>query len=315
MIRTIEISNFQSHKNTILELSDGVNVIKGRSHSGKSSIVRALEWAILNRLRGDYFSSHFAGKKEETSVGIEFSDGEYIIRRRSSGVNGYDLSEGSNIEAIRSDLPEEVSSITQMSDVNIQCQDELYYMLKETPGYVAKELNKLVGLDIIDTTLTKLNKLENENKVKLGLLQTDSKKAKESLKELDYVRDLEKKVVELESLWEEYQALDRRKNKIEDLYRSYKKLNETIEADQEWLSIKEPANEILQLLEEYSKKLSSYNRLKSAYASMRETEIVRSRSDGRVKAAVKKRDTILNSKEYKNMFCKYCGAHSDHWRK
>ena len=315
MIKTIEISNFQSHKDTILNLSRGVNVIKGRTHSGKSSIIRALDWALLNRIRGDYFVSHFRDKKGETSVGIEFYDREYIIRKKTPTVNGYELSIGGDIEAIRTDLPEEVRAITNMTEINLQAQDELYYMLKETPGYVAKELNSLVGLDIIDQTLTNLNKLENENTVKLKLLEKDSKKVKENLEELDYLDDLEKKVIQIESLWKEYGTLRDKQERLEGARNEILELTRTIDNDEEWLKIKEPVDELLQMLKDHSIQQSLHDKLKDCYVSINSIEIVRLRSDGLLKTAMARRDKIINSAEYKKQFCRYCGAHSDHWRK
>ena len=46
MIDKIKIENIQSHKNTELNLSNGINVIVGSSNNGKSAILRALYWAI-----------------------------------------------------------------------------------------------------------------------------------------------------------------------------------------------------------------------------------------------------------------------------
>ena len=47
MIEAVEIINFQPHENTVLEFAPGVNVIKGQSRSGKSSIIRSLEWLFF----------------------------------------------------------------------------------------------------------------------------------------------------------------------------------------------------------------------------------------------------------------------------
>ena len=312
MIKTIEISNFQSHKETTLELSEGVNVIKGRSHSGKSSIARALEWALLNQIRGDYFVSHFRGKKEATSVGIEFDDGEYIIRKKGNGINGYELPSG-DIEAIRTDLPEEVSAITKMGKINIQAQDELYYMLKETPGTVAKELNKLVGLDIIDHTLTKLNKLENENKVKLNLLEKDSLEVKVNLKELDYLDKLEKDVAEIENLWVEYQRLIRKRGKIIELSEELTDIEGVIRETSTWLSIKTPVDELSQLLAEYNQLSSSRDNLKSLVHQLESAINVQASSADRVRTAKNRTTKLL--KEHVKDFCTKCGSHISHWRK
>ena len=53
-ILKVEIKDFQSHKNTNIEFSEGFNCIIGRSDSGKSAILRALRLVICNDLRGTF---------------------------------------------------------------------------------------------------------------------------------------------------------------------------------------------------------------------------------------------------------------------
>ena len=42
MIKSVGIVNFQSHEETAIEFSPGLNVIAGGSDAGKSSILRAI---------------------------------------------------------------------------------------------------------------------------------------------------------------------------------------------------------------------------------------------------------------------------------
>ena len=55
MIDKIKIQNYQSHENTELELSPGINVIIGETDRGKTSILRALNWMFSNRPLGEGF--------------------------------------------------------------------------------------------------------------------------------------------------------------------------------------------------------------------------------------------------------------------
>jgi exonuclease SbcC len=217
MIEAVGIENFQSHKGTNIVLSPGVNVFKGRSHAGKSVIIRAIRWALLNQPRGTNFVSHFKKKKDTTSVGIEFSDGGHVVRqRRGTTVNGYESSVG-DFEAMRSDVPDEIKTVTQMNAINVQMQGDPYFMLNMTPGKVAKELNKLVGLDIIDKTIGRLNKLQNEATAKVNVLEDMVENEKEELEDLSFVDDLEVRVKEIETLWDEYNKLLTRKSCLEDM--------------------------------------------------------------------------------------------------
>ena len=54
-IKKIILENFQSHKYSVIELNEELNVIVGPSDSGKSAIIRGLKWALYNEPSGDYF--------------------------------------------------------------------------------------------------------------------------------------------------------------------------------------------------------------------------------------------------------------------
>ena len=65
MIKSIQIKNIQSHKDTSLEFSPGINAIVGSSNNGKSAVLRALYWARYNRPLGtDTLLSHWAVDKK-----------------------------------------------------------------------------------------------------------------------------------------------------------------------------------------------------------------------------------------------------------
>jgi len=315
MIEAIEIENFQSHKGTNIVLSPGVNVIKGRSHSGKSSVMRAIRWALLNQPRGVHFVSHFKGKKEQTSVGLEFPSGAYVIReRRGTAVNGYSSSAG-DYEAMRSDVPEEIEAVTQMNRINVQMQGDPYFMLNMTPGKVAKELNKLVGLDVIDHTIGRLNRLSNEAGSKVNVLEEMVEKEAEELDDLSFVNDLEIRVKEIETLWKEYNKILTRKAALSDMKEKIQDLDSEIKEIDEWLTIKEPYNELKLLVEKQSSLLDSHDNLKRLRIDMQRAEETWRNANERGSRALKRLSDIKKSKEYLTSFCKYCGAHKSSWRR
>ena len=82
MIKKLHIRNFQSHKDSRLIFSDGVNVIVGNSDSGKSAILRALNWVITNRPSGDSYISNWGGP---TYVIVETEEGT-VIRERGKRI-------------------------------------------------------------------------------------------------------------------------------------------------------------------------------------------------------------------------------------
>ena len=86
MIQTGVIRNFQSHKKSILNLSKGVNVIVGKTDSGKSAIIRALRWLFTNTPSGDAFRSWDGG---DTKVSATFYDMDKKITRIKGNKNAY----------------------------------------------------------------------------------------------------------------------------------------------------------------------------------------------------------------------------------
>lgn len=78
-IKKIILQNFQSHKYTVIELDEELNVIVGPSDSGKSAIIRALKWVLYNEPAGDFFIRE---GEREASVTLEFSDNIKVKRFR-----------------------------------------------------------------------------------------------------------------------------------------------------------------------------------------------------------------------------------------
>lgn len=190
MIEQAEITNFQSHRSTLFIFHSGVNIIKGDNHSGKSAAMRALNWALRNRPKGDGFVSDFAEKGEETATSLAFSEGAWIKRKRLKGVNSYETSESDeSFLAIRSDVPSEIATISKLNSENIQSQRERYFFLEDTPGQIAKKWNSIVGLEIIDEKRTQIKTIITDTNSKIKLLEQDIKSLDAELKETFYVND------------------------------------------------------------------------------------------------------------------------------
>ena len=109
MIKDLSLENFQSHKKSSLEFSEGVNVIIGSSDSGKSSIIRSLQWVLFNRPSGDSFRSWWGGI---TNVVV---DGVSRIKGGSKGLeNCYEI--GLNrFQAMGQGVPEDVTTVLNLS--------------------------------------------------------------------------------------------------------------------------------------------------------------------------------------------------------
>lgn len=212
MIKSCEIEFYQSHKNTQIEFSPGLNTIIGSSDNGKSSILRAKLWVIMNKPMGDEFHSWFSNKKDVTRVAIEFDDC-WIEKKRVNNSNVYitSESEGRAIEAMGRDLPSEISSLTRMIDHNIQTQKNPYFLLQDTAGEVARKLNQLVGLDIIDTLYKNLNSRISKTTSQIETNKIETESLENNIEKLSFIDSLDKELLELEKNQEK---LDQNENKI-----------------------------------------------------------------------------------------------------
>lgn len=159
MITHIELDNFQSHERTELALAPGVNVLVGPSDSGKSAIVRGINWWRSNRPGGDEFIRH---GERSASVAVELGDGSRIVRRktRSSSDNSYEASPSGGppvrFEALGQGVPSEVAEAIGMSDINFQLQADPVFLLSGTGGEISRELNAAASLDGMDAALSNI---------------------------------------------------------------------------------------------------------------------------------------------------------------
>ena len=178
MLESLEAINFQSNKASKVFLHPKINVFTGQSDSGKTSLsIRALDLLRKNRPRGFAFKTHKS--KEATEVAATF-DGVTATRIRSKTTNQYKLGE-EIFDVVGSDVPEEITNFLNISDNTIQSQHEDYFLLQTSPGEVAKKLNKVANLEIIDFVTKEVNSEIKENTKAITAADTTIKETKESL--------------------------------------------------------------------------------------------------------------------------------------
>lgn len=164
MIKQLRITKYQSHDRAVLDFRPGVNLIVGDSDCGKSALLRALRWLVFNRPSGFTFQSHWAKKGEDTAVEVALSDGNVARRVRNNKDNQYSLSTLEELlEAVRTDVPEEVKGVLRMDALNVQRQGDKPFLLDESPPEVARVLNTVAGLDNIDTAHSRVAGKIREN--------------------------------------------------------------------------------------------------------------------------------------------------------
>ena len=167
-IKKISLKNFQSHKDTEIEFSQGYNCIVGKNDSGKSALMRALIVLMYNQPKGaEMFVSWWAKSFE---IEIELSTGVKIRRVKGKSVNKYVIvfPDGKEIvfENFEKDgvlVPREVRDAigitpfvidsTYAFKLNYRKQKEAPFLLHVPDSTKAKALNKITGIDAGDFVL------------------------------------------------------------------------------------------------------------------------------------------------------------------
>ncbi len=217
MISKVEIRNFSTHKKQDIEFDPNVTTITGSSFLGKSTILRAIRFVCMNKPTGDKFISWDA---EKTSVRLTI-DKKKITRRKGKGVNSYKLSgykdpfTGFNIN-----VPKPIADLVNMSDINFQGQHDKPFWFCEIPPEVSRQLNKIINLEVIDRTLSNIASGIRKANTTIEITQERFDNAVEDKKELDYIIELDKDLVEIEKLEVEKSKIASESTRLRDIIES-----------------------------------------------------------------------------------------------
>lgn len=228
MIKSIELKNIQSHQNTKIEFSKGINCIIGSSNNGKSAILRGLYWVKYNRPLGiDLLASHWAldkkgDLKDSMSVTIENDYGK-VTRKRTKSENQYIVND-EVLNVVKSDIPDSVEKILKLSDTNIQRQLDEPFLLSSTSGEVAKYFNKIVRLDIIDRVLTNAETTRRKTKTEIEHIENQIKDYENKLESFDWLDSVETLLNKYERVEKKNSELKQKVNNLKEKITKYTEL-------------------------------------------------------------------------------------------
>lgn len=234
-LKKLTIENFQSHIKTTIEPAPPgqLTVITGPSDSGKTAILRALRWLLVNEPDGDSFirvGATFArvtmehGGTAGSGDGTVNGDGAVIRHRTTGGTNRY-IVNGEKLEGFgRGNVPLEVSQITGVRPVkigdlefNLNIAEQLdgpFLGSSISGGARAKVLGKLAGTEEIDyagkalgTDLHRRNQDEKRLKSEVAGLG-------EEIKEYDWLLGAKRKIEALERLAGKIKAAQERRGRL-----------------------------------------------------------------------------------------------------
>lgn len=229
-IRLLQITNFQSHEDTTMELSPGVNIILGASDVGKSSIIRALNWVSQNKPRGTGF---IRDTKDglTASVGVEMADDMFVLRTRGNKKNEYECGnedESEILKALNTEVPEAVSDILGISEINIQPQSESYFLLTDSAGQVAKKLNEVSNLKEIDDSLSNINSKIRAQNSTIAAQKSTVENLETEISGFSWLEEAKKKMKTIVALEASIKTHAEKKNKLSELLQYVSSIEESI---------------------------------------------------------------------------------------
>ncbi len=270
MIEKLAIENFQSHSNSFLEFDKGVNVIVGPSNHGKSSVIRSLRLLLENKPNGNAFIKKGAKK---AVVGADF--GDFRVEREKGKKNLYVLNDDIEdpYEGFGTKVPDDILEKFNMSEVNIQNQIDNFFLIQDKPSEIAKTLNEVVNLSIIDESVKEVNSTvraakkdwDNTSKEKESI--SDQLESEEYLKIDSAIKDYSR----VENIEKTIDSLLDKKEDIEEVLMSYGSvLKEEDKTD--YSSIEKDMQEIFVIDDEQESLEDEVDLYRKSIESLREVE-------------------------------------------
>jgi exonuclease SbcC len=165
MIDSIELTNWKTHRHTVMNFQNGVNVLIGVMGAGKSSVMDAVSFALFGtfpalshrRTSIENIISSRPMREDSSEVKLRFgADGDaYTITRsisRSEGTTARLEKNGSYLQAQPERVNEEIERLLKVdydtfSRVVYSEQNRLEYFLELAKGERKKQIDHMLGLD------------------------------------------------------------------------------------------------------------------------------------------------------------------------
>lgn len=228
-ISQIDIRNFESHQDTVLDLHPGVNVFTGANGVGKSGLLRAIMFVVYNHPTVG-FDNMVRWGKTSASVKIDTYDGCWVLREKGKNVNKYVVFDPSQspepvtFEGFGTEPPEAVGVALGIQPVSMgksdkiflhfSQQDEPTFMLSKSAPEIARWMYSLTNLEDIQAAIDSLNL---DYKAKGDSVKEADKRIDRLSKEMLGFQDVEGKERAVKELIEDLSSLQTEEDDLEEL--------------------------------------------------------------------------------------------------
>lgn len=193
MFEEIELHNFQCHKSLKLPLAR-ITTLVGVSDSGKTAVLRALDWVCYNRGK-----TALLLKRGATDVSVTLTvDGHSVTR--TSKENAYYI-DGSAYTTIGRTMPPELGPLLRMGEDNVQRQHDGLFWFTASGAALVSNLNRVVDLSKLEEWVKSGVGRERHIKERVGYFSERKSELETQRNELILYRLAESELVHLEALF------------------------------------------------------------------------------------------------------------------
>ncbi len=228
MLQQLSITNYQRLARLELNFTGRILTIVGANDSGKSTTIRALKWVCLNQQakRGPRFANHIRYGRKFATVILRLDDRK-VKRTSGSKGNTYSLDKR-KYSAVGTDVPESVANVVRMSPINFQNQLDAHLWFSLSPGQVAKELNLITDLEIMDRSMAVLGQQLRKAKLAHEIANERFRKLRTEQLSLRWIRPAWKAHQVIEQIDEQVERLTTKQQTLTSIVKQHDKLTANI---------------------------------------------------------------------------------------
>lgn len=142
MIRKIELVNFMSHANTVIEPGPGLNVLIGPNNCGKSAVFVALRCAV-RRIADDFMVRH---DQKHCEVTLTMADGTIVgFRRRKTPSFRLNNEEGMGFSAENAAKLAEAAKLPEVTHPDGTTGQDVHFGTQKAPMFLVHESKAAVA--------------------------------------------------------------------------------------------------------------------------------------------------------------------------
>lgn len=265
-MKQIRIKNFQAQRDLTIDLSPGITTIVGETDCGKSSTLRAIEWALTNKSRKNITT----WGQDETVVTVVTGDNE-ISRIKNKKKNVYSVN-GMEFAALRQDVPPEIEKLLNVAPESIQSQFSDIFWFTLTGGELVKKLNRIVNLDIIDFSFSQLNAMQNNIRSTITVYEDRLQVKEKELKKFEKLKSLREKLDATKSIQEKIAKTSEELKNLGGLIQKAHKVSSLIEQGD---AVVKNAEEFKELAKSVFEERDSIKRLSSLISTYKKVKTVK----------------------------------------